>query len=109
LHQVLVNVLANAVKFSPEKSQIVIELAENQDFGVVTIRDEGPGIAPEEMERVLEPFTRSNNPLVASQPGTGLGLPISLRLVEKMGGVLLLSPREPKGLDVTIRIPLAAA
>lgn len=108
LHQVIVNVLANAVKFSPDKSEIRIELSEVQGFGVLSIRDNGPGIAPEELDRMLEPFTRSANPMVASQPGTGLGLPISLKLVEKMNGALLLTPRDPVGLEVTVKIPLAA-
>lgn len=107
LHQVIVNILANAVKFSPENAKIQIDLVAQQGFGVFTIRDQGPGIAPDEMERVMEPFTRSANPMVASQPGTGLGLPISLRLVDKMDGALLLARREPTGLEVTVKIPLA--
>lgn len=107
LNQVIVNVLANAVKFSPNGSTLEIDVRKAGGFGVLRVADEGPGIDKEEIDRVLEPFARSSDPMIASQPGTGLGLPISVKLMEEMGGILELGGREDRqGLVVTIKIPL---
>lgn len=106
LSQVLVNVLTNAMKFSPDGSTIEIDVRSRDGLGIVTIRDEGPGIDPLEIERVLEPFARSSDPMIASQPGTGLGLPISVKLMEQIGGSLKLEPGPMKGLTVRISVPL---
>ena len=100
LTQVVVNLLNNARQASPADATVVVRT--RRDDGVVQIEvdDEGPGI-PEELEdRVFEPFFTTK----PDGQGTGLGLSVSRQIVEKFGGTLAYSPREPSGSRFTITL-----
>ncbi len=91
LSQVLINLLGNAIKFTPENGRVRLEISEfSRDEDSLTlhfaITDSGIGITPEFMERLFTPFEQADNGISRRQGGTGLGLAISQYLVELMGG-----------------------
>ncbi|MGW6641387.1 sensor histidine kinase [Streptomyces iakyrus] len=102
LERAVVNILDNAVKFSPEGSTVEVRLAE----GVLTVRDHGPGIPADELPYVFDRFWRS--PSARALPGSGLGLSIVARTVQQAGGEVSLSHAEGGGTVATVRLPGAA-
>lgn len=99
LERAVVNILDNAVKFSPGSGTVEVQLAE----GVLTVRDHGPGIPTEELPHVFDRFWRS--PSARALPGSGLGLSIVARTVEQAGGEVTLARAEGGGTVVTVRLP----
>jgi hypothetical protein len=108
IQQVLRNVLANAVRFSPHGEAIVIEAADLGPQGVcISVRDRGPGIPPEEFETVFEPFVQSSRTRNGSG-GTGLGLTISRKIVQAHGGhIEALPPADGTGAWLRLTLPPA--
>lgn len=103
LLQVLVNLLSNAAKMVPEQGgEVTLGLRAGSE-AVIRVRDNGPGIPPEDREAVFQPFRRLG-PQETRPPGTGLGLPISRRIVEGHGGTLKAEPAE--GACFAIRLPM---
>ena len=89
LHQVLVNLLDNAVRHSPANSRVQISATVAPDGGcAIEVRDQGPGIPPADRKRVFERFTRGASPGRAAGGGTGLGLAIAHWVVELHGGTI---------------------
>ncbi|MEU3333406.1 HAMP domain-containing sensor histidine kinase [Streptomyces sp. NPDC006668] len=99
LERAIVNILDNAVKFSPEGGTIDVQL----DHGVLTVRDHGPGIPAEELPHVFDRFWRS--PSARALPGSGLGLSIVARTVEQAGGEVTLTHADGGGTVATVRLP----
>ncbi|MGA5039559.1 HAMP domain-containing sensor histidine kinase [Streptomyces capoamus] len=99
LERAVVNVLDNAVKFSPEGGTVEVRLAD----GVLTVRDHGPGIAEDELPHVFDRFWRS--PSARALPGSGLGLSIVARTVRQAGGAVELARAEGGGTVATVRLP----
>jgi two-component system sensor histidine kinase MprB len=99
MERALVNILDNAVKFSPEGGTIEVRLAN----GVLTVRDHGPGIPADELPHVFDRFWRS--PSARALPGSGLGLSIVARTVQQSGGDITLTPAPGGGTVATIRLP----
>jgi signal transduction histidine kinase len=96
--QVLLNLLSNAVKFTPGGGTVAIFVERRADGGVaVVVGDTGPGIAPEDMARLFQPFQQSDHTRRQNPEGTGLGLVISRRLMEKHGGTLTLESELGRG------------
>ncbi|MBM3541289.1 MAG: HAMP domain-containing histidine kinase, partial [Alphaproteobacteria bacterium] len=106
--QVLLNLLSNALKFT-DSGGVVAVTATMPEPGFVdlTITDTGIGIAPENMERIFEPFQQVDASLTRKHEGTGLGLSISKRLMELHGGALGLASEPGVGTAVTARFPVA--
>ncbi|MFR9796009.1 ATP-binding protein [Streptomyces sp. MS06] len=99
LERAVVNILDNAVKFSPEGGTVEVRLAD----GVLTVRDHGPGIPAEELPHVFDRFWRS--PSARALPGSGLGLSIVARTVRQAGGEVALAPADGGGTVATVRLP----
>ncbi|MET9777357.1 HAMP domain-containing sensor histidine kinase [Streptomyces sp. NPDC006367] len=101
LERAVVNILDNAVKFSPDGGTVDVRLAE----GVLTVRDHGPGISAEELPHVFDRFWRS--PSARALPGSGLGLSIVARTVQQAGGEVTLAPAGDGGggTVATVRLP----
>jgi len=102
LERAVVNLMDNAVKFSPAGAEVEVRL----HGGELTVRDHGPGIAAEELPHVFERFWRS--PSARSLPGSGLGLSIVARTVQQSGGEVSLSPAPGGGTLATVRLPGAS-
>jgi signal transduction histidine kinase len=110
VRQVLVNLVGNAVKFTPQDGAITVTTARYDEggaaWGEVRVTDTGPGIPPAEQAAIFEPYYRSEG--TAHAPGVGLGLAISHALVRQMAGALLLESRPGAGSTFIIRLPLAS-
>jgi PAS domain S-box-containing protein len=108
--QVLINIVGNAVKFSPAGGRIALRAARKEDGGcLLEVRDEGPGIPPDVMRRIGEPFVQVRGNLVSDNEGTGLGLAITMELLKLMGGRLTLRNVVPTGLQARIDFDPPAA
>jgi two-component system sensor histidine kinase MprB len=99
LERAVVNILDNAVKFSPEGGTVEVRLT----GGVLTVRDHGPGIPADELPYVFDRFWRS--PSARALPGSGLGLSIVARTVQQAGGEVTLARAEGGGTVATVRLP----
>ena len=108
--QVLINILGNAVKFTPEGGEIQFDcqIVANGDL-VIHVTDNGIGIAQDDLPRVLEPFvqSRASVGVAANETGTGLGLALSNSLIEKHQGKLELSSTLNVGTRLTVTLPAA--
>lgn len=102
--QVLTNLLSNAVKFTPQ-GWVRVSAVPAGSRVRITIRDSGVGIPPDQLDRVFEEFTQVDTGLSRSHEGTGLGLPLSRRLTELIGGSLELRSELGVGTTVTLLLP----
>ncbi|VEP13903.1 putative Histidine kinase [Hyella patelloides LEGE 07179] len=116
LRQILINLLSNAIKFTKvgRVSLQVLLVDENQELEIkkqtikFIIKDTGVGIAKDEMENLFSPFHQTQSGL-QSQEGTGLGLPLSRKLVQFMQGKLVLNSELGKGTTLSFSIPISEA
>lgn len=98
------NILDNSVKYSPEGSSILVALITGDQFITVRIKDHGQGISISDMERIFEPFYRSEKAL--STEGFGIGLPLARRIIELHYGKLEIQSQYGTGTTVFIKLPL---
>ncbi len=105
LDQVLMNLLGNAVKFTPEGGRISLTIADVDDEIEVRVVDSGPGIAPEEIPLLFEKFGQTSAGRTARSPGTGLGLVICRHLVEAHGGRIWVDSAPGRGASFAFRLP----
>jgi len=105
--QVLTNLVANAIKFTPEGGRIELVARQVDDQVKVEVRDNGPGIPPEEQQRIFEAFFRLTETGSATE-GTGLGLAITARLVELHGSKLGIESQPGEGACFHFSLPLIA-
>ena len=87
LRQILINLLSNAIKFT-ETGAVTLAVRYRNPIAEIEVTDTGPGIAPEDQQRIFEPFERGSSESVRATPGTGLGLTITKLLTQIMGGEL---------------------
>ena len=102
MEQVLENLLANAVQHAPRGTSVRLsaDLADRGQAVMYRVEDEGPGVAPADLERLFEPFFSRR------QGGTGLGLPIVHRIVDAHGGVVRAANRPQGGAVFTVILPV---
>ena len=106
IKQILLNLLSNAVKFTPQGGTVRISAGVDGAGGVtLAVADTGIGIAPHQLERVMEPFGQVENIMTRTHAGTGLGLPLCKALVELHGGTLALESEVGSGTTVTVVLP----
>lgn len=104
--QVLLNLVTNAIKFTPPGGRIEIAGRFDPQLGVVlTVSDTGIGIAPADLDRVLEPFEQVDSTFSRSHQGTGLGLPLVKAIMELHGGSLELQSEVGVGTQVSVTFP----
>jgi two-component system phosphate regulon sensor histidine kinase PhoR len=108
LRQVLVNLVDNALKYSPHGGQIDLELERRNGRVRFTVRDEGLGIPPAEQARVFERFHRLDANMLTGIGGTGLGLYICRALVEQMDGTITVASGPGKGSAFSVELPAAS-
>ncbi len=107
LKQVVLNILSNAVKFTPEGGTVTVELNTKPDYGIVVkVIDNGIGMRPEDIRNSLEPFYQVESAFSRKNHGTGLGLPLARCLVECHGGTLEIESEIGNGTTVTVKLPM---
>jgi len=104
LRHILVNLLLNAIRYSPEGSEVKLTVACQDGQVMFIIQDSGIGIPPEEMELIFQPFQRGSN--ARKIPGSGLGLAIAKRCVELHTGEIFVDSQVGVGTTVTVTLPL---
>ena len=107
LRQVLVNLVENAVKYSPGGGRVELEIASEDGHARFSVRDRGLGIPPSEHERIFEKFFRIDPNLSRGVGGTGLGLYISREIVRRMGGRLRVESEPGAGSTFLFELPVA--
>ena len=111
LSQVVINLLGNAIKFSPQRSQVNINLDSNRNsvgesFARISITDQGIGIPQEDIEKLFTRFFRARNAESGQYPGTGLGLSIVQQVVALHKGFINVASHVGQGTTFTVEIPL---
>ena len=107
LHQIVDNLVGNAVKFTPRGNVDIIASANEEEL-VVSVKDSGPGISEEDAVRIFQRFERAAS-REQEEAGAGLGLAITHRLTELLGGHIALESPPGAGTTFTVRLPLAVA
>ena len=105
LRQILINLLSNATKFTPERGRIAFAVALTGEDLEIAIRDSGIGIAAEDQERVFDRFVQLGSVIDRQHGGAGIGLPLSRALAELHGGRVALSSAKGEGTVVTLTLP----
>jgi signal transduction histidine kinase/CheY-like chemotaxis protein len=106
LKQILLNLLSNAVKYNRQGGRVELECGPAGDGMGIQVVDTGPGIAPEAMEQLFVPFERLGSEQTGVE-GAGLGLPLSKRLAEAMGGTLAVATEVGQGSRFWVELPMA--
>jgi signal transduction histidine kinase len=102
LTDALMELLDNAINFSPEGSGVSIDVEEAEGGITITVVDEGPGIAPEDAERIFEPFAQLEDPQTRAIGGLGIGLVMARSLIREMGGDLRVVPGPHGRFEITL-------
>ena len=108
LQQILINLVGNAVKFTPENGTIRVGVQKDGTTASVFIQDTGMGIPADRLEAIFEPFVQVEDSLTRTASGAGLGLAISRDLARAMGGDLLVMSELGKGSTFTLVLPVAS-
>ena len=108
LEQVLGNLLENAVKYSPEGSEIVVSVEDKGDHLATSVRDRGIGIPADELAQVFERFHRGRQVSSTNYGGLGLGLYISKQIIERHGGTIWVESAEGVGTTFYFSLPVAS-
>ena len=109
LKQILLNLLANAVKFTPDNGTVTLKAQPRGDKLQFEVADTGIGISERDIERLAQPFVQVENQFTKTHQGSGLGLAIARSLVELHGGQLTIASEVKKGTTVSFTLPLANA
>ena len=107
IKQALRILVDNAVKYTPPSQGITISVSSTQGYACLTVQDEGIGIAPESVPRVLDRFYRADESRARATGGTGLGLSIAKWITERHDGHIEILSRENIGTRITLRLPAA--
>src|SRR5262249_13260749 len=103
IRQVLFNLLRNAAEAMPDGGEIAVELGREGSEATIAVRDRGPGIPTEHLDRAFEPF------FTTKAGGTGLGVPTVHRIVTDHGGTVTIASPPGQGTTLTVRLPVAGS
>lgn len=106
LQQVILNLLVNASKFSPEESKIILKGKKDSDSLIVQIEDNGPGVSEEYQKKIFKPYQRYDTGNRECMSGLGLGLSLCKSIVELHGGKIWLQSEKGEGTVFTFTVPL---
>ncbi|NOR15559.1 MAG: hypothetical protein GQ544_07635 [Candidatus Aminicenantes bacterium] len=106
MSQVIVNLLGNAVKFSPNETEIHTVLKKNEDLLILEVKDQGIGIPPDELDKVFDKFYQGRSAQKLTVKGTGLGLTLVKHIVEAHGGKISVESMVGEGTTFSLTLPL---
>lgn len=105
IQQCLLNIIGNAVKYTPENGQVIVDLEENRDFITINVRDNGIGIPDKDLPFIFDRFYRVDEARARKTGGTGLGLAISQQIIQLHQGTISVSSQLGEGTHVAITLP----
>jgi signal transduction histidine kinase len=106
VRQIVINLVGNAIKFTPQDGHVVLRGAVEADGGyALEIEDNGVGMSESEIVNALTPFGQNRPKMAMRQEGTGLGLPLAKAMIELHGGSLRVDSRPHHGTRITLRFP----
>ncbi len=105
MYQVLANLVSNAIRHSPPGTSVLLRADARNGHARLEVSDQGPGIAPDEAERVFERFYRSDHARASTDGGSGLGLSIARWIVELHGGQIRAEQADPHGCRMVVELP----
>ncbi len=103
MRNILINLLTNAIKFSPEAERVQLTLGGDRDTFEITVRDRGIGIPAHDLDKLFQSFQRGSN--VGTIDGTGLGLSIVKKAVDLLEGTISVKSEEGRGTEFVVRLP----
>ena len=106
LRQVIINLLSNSSKFTPDGGNVRVEVVREDSWCRVSVIDDGIGIRKKDQKSIFEPFSQFDNPLPRESGGTGLGLAIAKQIIEKHGGRIWVNSEYGKGSQFNFTLPL---
>ena len=106
LEQVIINIISNAVKYTPEKGKIEVSCEKVYKDAYIKVRDNGIGIPKENLPRIFERFYRVDNARSRETGGTGLGLAIAKQIMTQLGGDISINSTYGEGTEVIISVPV---
>jgi signal transduction histidine kinase/CheY-like chemotaxis protein len=107
IRQVILNLLSNAARFT-EKGHVSIEVSHRNGHALIKVADTGPGIPPEDLQRIFEPFAQGSGDPLRTKGGSGLGLSISKQFVELHGGRIWVESQVGSGTAFFVKLPISA-
>lgn len=105
MRRAMENVLRNALRFSPEATSVHVSVTSNQIFSSIVVRDYGPGVPADQIDRIFEPFFRVDEARTLDNGGIGLGLSIVKRIIQLHNGAIVALNAQP-GLNVVLELPV---
>jgi signal transduction histidine kinase len=102
------NLLENAIKYSPKETGIGVRVGKNLSLARLEVEDNGPGIEDEYKKKVFEKFYRLGNEATKRAKGTGLGLYLTKKIIESLGGSIFIENNKPGGSTFTVQLKLIA-
>jgi signal transduction histidine kinase len=105
IEQAITNLVSNAIEHASADSLVSISLSCDRQFMIFSVKDEGPGIAPEEMDRLFKPFEKTSAKKTADEKSTGLGMLITRKVIEAHGGKIWIDSSVGEGTTVYFKIP----
>jgi signal transduction histidine kinase len=106
IEQAVTNLVSNAIEHTRPDSLVVITLSCDQDFIVFSVKDEGPGIVPGEMDKLFKPFEKTSTKKTVGEKSTGLGMLITRKIIEAHGGEIRIDSGVGNGTTVYFKIPI---
>jgi signal transduction histidine kinase len=106
ISQAILNLLSNAVKYSKERKRIKVRVGKNSTSVLISVKDNGVGIAKEELKKIFDKFYRVRTTKGKEKRGNGLGLTLAKHIIEAHGGIIEVESEVGKGSSFTIKIPL---
>jgi len=103
VHRVLAKLIDNALQYSKQGSTIRLQVRSRAEFVVIDVRDQGLGFAPDELEKLGEPFLRFDR--AGAVTGTGMGIAVAKMLVDRMGGTLRIDSVQGEGTIAELWLP----
>lgn len=106
LEQVINNLITNAIKYSNQNTEVKVSLSQSDSEAIISVKDQGVGIAPDEIKKLFTPFTKTSSCSTGGEKSTGLGLAIAKRIIDEQKGDIHVESELGKGSSFIVKLPV---